>query len=78
MGIPIIVSNTSSLTEVADDGAMIVDPLNPQDLAQAIKSLLRDESLRRKLSQKGIERSQAFSWRKTAEKTIEVYKSLFP
>jgi glycosyltransferase involved in cell wall biosynthesis len=76
LGVPTIVSNTSSLPEVVGDGAMIVDPRNPQDLAQAIQSLFKDENLRKNLSQKGIERSQAFSWRKTAEKTIEVYKSV--
>ena len=76
LGVPTIVSNASSLPEVVGDGAIIVDPRNPQDLAHAIQSLFKDENLRKNLSQKGIERSQAFSWRKTAEKTIEVYKSL--
>ena len=73
LGIPTIVSNASSLPEVVGDGAMIVDPRNPQDLAQSILSLLKDEDLRKKLSQKGIERSKTFSWKKTAEETLRLY-----
>jgi glycosyltransferase involved in cell wall biosynthesis len=46
-------------------------------LAQAVLSLSKDEDLRGKLSQKGIERSQAFSWRKTAEETLEVYLEVY-
>jgi len=57
---------------------LVVDPKDPENLAQAILRSVTDENLRKDLSRKGIERSQAFSWRKTAERTIEVYKSLFP
>jgi glycosyltransferase involved in cell wall biosynthesis len=77
LGVPTIVSNASSLPEVVSDGAIIVDPKDPQGLAQAIVSLLKDEDLRKKLSQKGIERSQSFSWRKTAEETLEVYLEVY-
>ena len=73
LGVPTIVSNASSLPEVVSDGAIIVDSQNPQDLAQAVLSLLKDEDLRKNLSKRGIERSQAFSWRKTAEETLKIY-----
>ena len=77
LGVPTIVSNASSLPEVVSDGAIIVDPHDPQDLAQAIGSLLKDEDLRKNLSKRGIERSQAFSWRKTAEETLKVYLEVY-
>ena len=76
LGVPTIVSNATSLPEVVGDGAIIVDPHNPEKLAQAIAYLLKDKDLRKKLTQKGIDRSKAFSWRKTAENTIEVYKAI--
>ena len=77
LGVPTIVSNTSSLPEVVGDGAMIVDPHDPQDLSQAVVSLLKDGDLRKKLSQKGIERSKAFSWRKTAKETLNIYLDVY-
>jgi glycosyltransferase involved in cell wall biosynthesis len=73
LGVPTIVSDASSLPEIVGDGAIIINPQNPQDLAQAILSLLKDEDLRKKLSQKGIERSQTFSWIKAAEDTFKIY-----
>jgi len=76
LGVPTIVSDASSLPEVVGEGAIIVDPHNPEKLAQAIAYLLKDEDLRKNLSQKGIDRSKAFSWKKTAENTIEVYKAI--
>jgi glycosyltransferase involved in cell wall biosynthesis len=77
LGVPTIVSNASSLPEVVSDGAIIVDPKDPQDLAQAITRLLKDENLRKKLSQKGIERSQTFSWKKAAEETFDLYLKVY-
>jgi glycosyltransferase involved in cell wall biosynthesis len=55
------------------DGAMIVEPHDPQNLAQAILTLLKDDDLRKNLSQRAIKHSQVFSWKKTAEETLELY-----
>ena len=77
LGVPTIVSNTSSLPEVVSDGAIIIDSHDPQDLAQAVVSLLKDEDLRKNLSKRGIERSKVFSWRKAAEETLEVYLKVY-
>jgi glycosyltransferase involved in cell wall biosynthesis len=77
LGVPTIVSNASSLPEVVSDGAIIIDSHDPQDLAQAVVSLLKDEDLRKNLSKRGIERSKVFSWRKAAEETLEVYLKVY-
>jgi glycosyltransferase involved in cell wall biosynthesis len=76
LGVPTIVSNISSLPEIAGNGAITIDPRNAENLAEAILRLMNDENFRRDVSRKGIERSQAFSWKKTAEETIDVYKSV--
>ncbi len=75
-GIPTIVSNTSSLPEVVGDGALLVHPRDPQDLAAAILSLTTDMGLRDKLSQKGVERSKAFSWQMAARQTLSIYEEV--
>jgi len=71
-GIPTIVSNRASLPEVVGDGALLVDPHDPDALAEAMAMMLRDQELRRHYRERGIARAQQFSWDDTAEKTLAV------
>ncbi len=74
-GIPILASQTSSIPEVTQEAALLVDPYNGGAIANAIGRVLRDEELRQTLIQRGLIRAQHFSWRSTAIQTVEVYKS---
>ena len=75
-GVPVIVSNSSSLPEVSGDAAWVVEPADVKGLADAIHVVLEDEGLRSKLCQLGYKRAAKFSWRKCAEETVSVYRSL--
>jgi glycosyltransferase involved in cell wall biosynthesis len=66
-GTPVICSNRTSMPEVAGQSALIVDPYNTEDIAEAMQKIANDSSLRKNLSEKGIERSKDFSWDKTAD-----------
>ncbi len=66
-GTPVLTANTSSLVEIAGDGAETVDPLNTEALGDAIYGLLTDEPRRRDLAERGWHRSRAFSWSQTAQ-----------
>jgi len=70
---PVIASNTSSLPEVLEDAAVLVNPENVFDIARGMKLILSDEVLRQKLVQKGIEQVGKFSWRVAAEKVVQTY-----
>ncbi|QQS60591.1 glycosyltransferase family 4 protein [Candidatus Falkowbacteria bacterium] len=72
-GTPTIVSATSSLPEVVGDGAIMIDPYNPDALAMAISEVCNDESLRSLLSEKGKQQATKFNWRKTAEQYLELF-----
>ncbi len=74
-GIPCVVSDNSSLREIAGDGALLVDAYNPNDIAEKINVLLGDKELRKNLSEKGIENAKRFSWIESAEKTLKVLSS---
>ena len=76
-GAPVITSQVSSLPEVAGDAAILVDPTDPKSLASALQKALADEHLRKSLSERGIQRAQLFTWEKTAQKTLGVYKDMF-
>ncbi|MDR2085464.1 MAG: glycosyltransferase family 4 protein [Bacteroidales bacterium] len=69
----VITSNTTSMPEVAGDAALIVDPFNVDEIADAMIKLSTDENLRRQLIEKGRERRKLFDWDKSAE---DFWKSL--
>ena len=70
---PVIASNTSSLPEVLDDAAVLVNPENVFDIARGMKLILYDEVLRQRLIQKGIEQVSKFSWKLAAQKVLQIY-----
>ncbi len=72
-GTPAIGSNVSSIPEVIGDAGLLVDPHDPNDVADKIHSILTDTDLRNKLVQNGLNRVQQFTWRKLAESTLDVY-----
>jgi len=73
-GTPVVVSNVSSLPEVVGDAGLLVDPRDAESLAGAMATLLSDEVLRNRLSQRGIQRAATFSWEKAAQETLAVYR----
>ncbi|MFP4460265.1 MAG: glycosyltransferase family 4 protein [Candidatus Zixiibacteriota bacterium] len=75
-GIPTITSNISSMPEIAGEAAMQVDPHSADSLADAILQIAQNPELATNLAHKGIKKAQEFTWDKTAQKTVEIYKSL--
>ena len=73
-GVPVVTSRTSSLPEVAGGAALLVDPTDPKDLAARLCEVLRDPALRTRLIASGLAHAQQLSWRRTAERTLEVYE----
>ncbi len=75
-GCPVVISDKGSLKEIAGEAAVYVDPYEADSIKKGIEKLMSDSSLRKKLSEKGIERAKKFSWRETAINTVEVYKKI--
>ena len=73
-GAPVITSRTSSLPEVAGDGAILVDPEDVQSIRDAMEDLLTNGGKRSELREKGLKHSMSFSWRRTAKETLGVYE----
>jgi glycosyltransferase involved in cell wall biosynthesis len=64
---PVITSNITSMPEVADDAAFLVDPFSVESISEAMNKIYSSEDLRKNLIEKGRIRKQNFSWDKTAE-----------
>ena len=72
---PLICAHSSSLPEVAGDGALQVDPLDVEGLTRALTRLLQDETLRAELIARGRRNRQRFSWRACAETVMEALEA---
>ena len=75
-GTPVISTNISSLPEVAGDAAMMVGIDGPEELTEAIRTILSVESLRNDMREKGLIQAGKFSWEKNAREILNVYKSV--
>jgi glycosyltransferase involved in cell wall biosynthesis len=74
--VPVLISNRSSLPEVAGEAALQFDPDTAEDLYKQMKLLINDVNLRQELIVLGSKRVKDFSWEKHYSKTLEVYHSL--
>jgi glycosyltransferase involved in cell wall biosynthesis len=72
-GVPVITSDRTSIPEVVGDAAIMVNPEDIDEIANAVCRVLKDENLKGDLIRKGLERAKMFSWRKMAEETIKLY-----
>jgi glycosyltransferase involved in cell wall biosynthesis len=72
-GAPVVSSNATCLPEVYGNAAQYFDPLNVQDMEDAINNVLTDEKLRQKLIEAGHKQAAKYSWKRMAEQTLEVY-----
>ncbi|MES4785747.1 MAG: glycosyltransferase family 1 protein, partial [Nitrospiraceae bacterium] len=75
-GAPVITSKTTALSEVAGEAAVLVNPEDAEELADAIMRVLEDQTLREALRLKGLERVKQFTWERAARQTLAVYREV--
>lgn len=72
VGTPVVASDNSSISEVAGGAAILVDPANAEQIADATYKILKEENFRESLIAKGLENVKKFSWEKCAEEISRV------
>ena len=75
-GVPVITSAVSSLPEITDGAALLVDPRSEAELRQAIETILTSPSVRTKLSERGRARARDLSWSECARKSLQLFQSM--
>jgi glycosyltransferase involved in cell wall biosynthesis len=75
-GTPVVCSNASSLPEVVGDAALMVDPVDIEGLADAMRKVLTDSALRAEMQKKGLIHARTFSWERNAMETMELYRKV--
>ena len=76
MDCPVICSDTSCFSEVTNNAAAMFDPNNIENIIHEIESVVYDDKKISNLITKGRDNIKNFSWKKCADKTLEVYKSI--
>jgi len=76
VGTPVITSNNSSLAEIAQGAAILVDPTSVDQIEKAIEKMVHSQKFRQELRDKGLQLAQKFNWTKTAQQTLQVYNLL--
>ncbi len=73
-GVPVLISNRSSLPEVAGDAALQVDPEDVEAMTRGLERLLSDSAFRARAAQAGPPRAAGFTWERCVDRTVDVYR----
>ncbi len=77
-GVPVVAARAGAIPEVAGDAALLVDPADAAELAEALDSLVSSEALRQEYADRGSDRVRLFSWPATALGLAGAYRRLAP
>src|SRR6266540_458603 len=75
-GTPLLASNRTAIPEIAGGAALLFDPEDLIGLARLMETVAVDAVLKAQLREKGLKRARDFSWQKTTEQTLTVYREL--
>ena len=73
---PVVSSNSSSLPEVGGDAVVYCDPNDCSDIKDKIAMVLHDKELQKEMVDKGLQQAKKFSWEKSAQEHMRVFKEL--
>jgi glycosyltransferase involved in cell wall biosynthesis len=73
-GTPVVSSSRGALAETAAGGALVVDPDDPQEITAGVIRMITDAPTRDRHREMGLRQSGMFTWRKSAEATLSIYK----
>jgi len=75
-GTPVVTSNVSSLPEVVGNAAILVDPYDPDSIAEGMRQALSDSDLRAELIARGLAKVREYSWELSVARIREVYEEV--
>jgi glycosyltransferase involved in cell wall biosynthesis len=73
-GTPVVTTTAGALPETVGDGALLVDPRQPDALADALRRVITDPALADDLRRRGKANLARFSWSATADGVVDVYR----
>ena len=76
LGAPVITSNSTSIPEIGGSAALLVDPMQEEDIFKAMLTLSSNQTHRETLREKALQQAKNFSWERAARDTLELYRNL--
>ncbi len=73
-GLPVVTSNLGAMSELGEGAARLVNPLEVDEVAEALERVLVDDPLRRRMIDAGRKKADSMSWDRTVEETVAVYR----
>jgi glycosyltransferase involved in cell wall biosynthesis len=73
-GAPVVTSAVTSLPEVVGDAAVLVDPTNPDSIAEGVLRIVESADLRARLREAGLARVRDITWDRSADETRRVLR----
>lgn len=73
-GVPVVVSNDSSLPEVVGKAGLLIDPKSTDQIEQAIRTIVTDKKLRQRMSKLALKQADKYSWKKMAKIVLKVFE----
>lgn len=73
-GCPTVVSTAGSIPEVCGEASLYFRPDQPEEIAEAMRKVISDQTVKEKLIQKGFDKVQTYSWEKTASQHLELFE----
>ena len=75
-GTPVVAAERASLPEVVGDAGVLVNPDEPEAIAEGLAAVLGDPALWARLREAGLARAAQFTWEKTARETLAIYQKV--
>ena len=75
-GCPVIGANSGAIPEITGGAALLFDPYSPEELSQAILTVIEDKDVRRSVVERALVRVKDFTWERTARETLDLFKEL--
>ena len=73
-GLPVVTSNLGAMREIGEGAARLVNPLEVDEVAEALERVLVDDPLRRRMIDAGRKKADTMGWDRTVEETVAVYR----
>ncbi|MDF1836517.1 MAG: glycosyltransferase family 1 protein [Planctomycetota bacterium] len=75
-GTPVVTSSVTSIPEICGDAAILHDPSDGDAFFESCCRLIEDPAFAHDLAERGLKRASQFTWRRTAQETMDIYKEL--
>lgn len=76
VGTPVITSNVSSMPEIAGDAAILVSPLQLEEISEALEKVIQNPEIRAKMIALGYDNAKKYSWKQSGEKLASLCSKL--